>query len=83
MKRHFVRVYGPHTTGAFGCDSYTIESPIDVTNKDGMLVIVTAPREAGPPVRPGLPPVKARGPQMVRYPAGEWHKIVIGEVEKS
>lgn len=81
MTRYFVRVYGPHTTGAFGCDSYTIVQPADVVDEDGVLMITTAPREAGPPVREGLPPVKARGPQLIVYPAGEWLRLVIGKVE--
>jgi len=82
VPRYYVRVYGPNTTGAFGCDSYTVLTPLDVVDEQGVLMITTAPREAGPPIRPGLPDVKARGPEIIIYPAPEWRKVVIGEVVK-
>ena len=83
--RYYIQVYGPRTTGAFGCDSYTIEKPsvVDET-AGGSLIFTTVARPAGRvPDGPyaGMHR-RARGPQTIVYPRGEWTKVKIGKVER-
>lgn len=82
MKRYYVQIYGPHTSGTFGTDSLVVESPRDVRDIEGVLMITTAAREAGVvTLSSGVTrEVKARSSEIVVYPSGEWWKIRIGEI---
>lgn len=79
--RFWVQVYGPHTTGAFGPDTYTVLDPDDVNVTDSVVTILTAPREEGYHVTTGER-FPARPARLVVYPKGEAHKVVVcGEIQ--
>jgi hypothetical protein len=79
--RYYVVVFGPNATGFNGTDMYDIERPDAVQwGERDELIITTAPREER--VHPRLVRIKARGPQTVVYPRGEWTKIKVGERPK-
>lgn len=77
----WVAVHGPNINGVFGnSESWTIESPTDVEETEtGSLTILTAARPEGFHVTTGER-YKARPPQRIYYPRGEWTKVRIGEV---
>lgn len=79
---YYVQIYGPRTTGFFGSDSLTIESPASVAiDESGNLVIEEAAREERVVDNTGRR-IKARKARTVTYPRGAWDKIVVGEIER-
>lgn len=78
-----VKVYGRSVSGPFGCDIFEINSPADVVDTDGVLVIKTRPTPhipAEPPVpggRAGRPARKATNGSQVCYPRGGWSKVIV------
>jgi hypothetical protein len=85
-----VRVEGPSASRSFGGgDLYKVERPTDITDHDGVLIILLPPYAGRPglklgedPDRPGVsyPARKATGPSQVVYPRGGWHKVTIVEL---
>ena len=81
MSKNYIVVYGPHTTGPFGTDTYPIEAPADVTETPyGSLVITTAAQPERDHPRAGRIPAKSS--QQIIYPRGEWTKIKVGEYRR-
>lgn len=65
-------VYGPSTSGSFGCDAHLIASEDDlVVDAEGTLTVTVVP--AAPEGRPVPSSIK------VRYPAGGWTKLIVKE----
>lgn len=74
MKRYWVRVNGPRTSGPFGPDGYVVASHHDVreTSTGGLQIITAA--------EPDHPRKVRRQSCLVLYPRGDWNKVVIGEI---
>ena len=78
-----VKITGPSASGTFGMDIFTIASPTDVLDRNGVLIVTTP----GSPERrkEGLidgaervfPAVRSR---QVIYPRGGWTRVVIEDV---
>lgn len=63
---YWANVYGPATSGPYGCDTYAIDSPESVTFADGFLSVVSK-HKRGTPIR------------TTTYPAGQWTKVKTGQ----
>lgn len=81
-----VKVTGPSITGVFGCDIFIVNSPTDVADRDGVLVITTVPFGGAPEKvdptdgRVIYPARKPTGPSVVAYPRGGWDRVVITQI---
>lgn len=88
MSGYRVKVQGPSTQeSVFGVDMFVVTSPADVTDMDGVLIVLVPPYPGRPavehdPARPSVsvPARKATGPSQVVYPRGGWTKVTITQI---
>lgn len=76
-----VKVYGPEPSRShFGTDVYVVDSPADVSDVDGVLLIKTPPtpfvKGEDSPSRK-IPDRKATRGSQVCYARGTWTKVVV------
>jgi hypothetical protein len=75
-----VKVHGPSVTQAFGVDIFVVDSPTDVLDRNGVLIVTTGPRPEVPnPYDPERMRPALRSTQHV-YPRGGWTRVVIEDV---